>query len=59
MAQKLLVKEKELFKHLIKEELKKFEKSKRKLKKLRPRLAFLAVEEKYDSFLKKVLKSLK
>jgi len=46
--------EKELVKFLIKQELKKFEEQEEE--QIRPDAPFLAVEEKYDEFLKKTLK---
>ncbi|MBW2978319.1 hypothetical protein KY331_05730 [Candidatus Woesearchaeota archaeon] len=49
--------EKELIKALLKQELKRFEKKETEILTENPPL--LAIEEKYDEFLKKVLKKLK
>ena len=54
MKMELSKDEKKLIKFLIKQELKKFEEQEEEA--LRPSAPFLAVEEKYDEFLKKVLK---
>lgn len=50
--------EKKAIRFLIKNELKEFEEQKQELEDFRPGVNFLAVEEKYDELLKKILKKL-
>ena len=48
--------EKKLLKHLIEKEIEQFEKKEEKIRPLVPQ--FLAIEEKYDLFLKELLKKM-
>jgi len=58
MKLELKKEEKDALKYLIKEELKRFKEKEKEMEDLRPNLPFLAVEEKYDDFLEKLLKRL-
>lgn len=55
---RLTKQEKEVLKYLLKKELKDFEAQEKEIKQLRPILPFLAVEERYDLLLEKILKKL-
>jgi len=58
MTAELKKEEKEALRYLIKQDLKRFKKEEKEMKELRPVLPFLAVEESYEEFLKKLLKKL-
>ena len=58
MTEELTKEEKEALKYLIKEELKRFKEQEKEMEELRPNLPFLAVEEKYEDVLEKLLKKL-
>lgn len=58
MTEELTKEEKEALKYLIKEELKRFKEQEKEMEELRPNLPFLAVEEKYEDLLEKLLKKL-
>ncbi len=51
--------EKEVLRFLLKQELKEFIEQKKELKELRPELAFLTIEEKYDELLDSILEKIK
>ena len=50
--------EKEILKGLVSLELKKIHEAKKDMKELRPSVAFIAVEEKYDEVLESLIKKL-
>ena len=58
MTAELKKEEKEALRYLIKQDLKRFKEEEKEMKELRPNLPFLAVEETYEEFLKKLLKKL-
>ena len=58
MKLELKKEEKDALKYLIKQELKRFKEQEKEMEELRPNLPFLAVEETYEDFLKKLLKKL-
>ncbi len=58
MTKELTKEEKEALRYLIKQELKRFKEQEKEMEELRPNLPFLAVEEKYEDVLEKLLKKL-
>jgi len=58
MTAELKKEEKEALKYLIKQELKRFKEQEKEIEELRPNLPFLAVEEKYEDLLERLLKKL-